>query len=402
MFKYTEKKFAKDVGRVAATIDPSLSYEYLPASREVKLTSNKDDAGKPINIFLGNIFLKVSALPKRERIPTIRAFLTEVLTPKKLSPDELMGSLALRVRTDFEIDYRNRHLVFMGHEAPPSIVVRRGDVLVEIVADREESVSIARSDDLAEIGVDADQAFRMAAAKIRRSTDNHQWEQVDDAIWMSRYQDDYDFARLIAAEDSGKFPFDGAPIVFAPSHSICLATSSTDVDVLHRMVDLGSDHAANHRPFCQLLWTIDEGAAWQAWTPTPNTDAYAVAQTQALRETMHQYAESKDYLEKSLGEEDVFVATFQAIQNDEGLASYSVYTLDVPSYLPLADFVVIFDPELPEDEAVVGRIDWDEFAKIVGAEFLEPIDGLIPAWYRILQPLDASQKTLARQSARPL
>ena len=402
MFKYTEKKLAKDIGRVAESIDPSLDYEYLPESREVKLTSRDDEPGGPFSVFLGNIFLKVSELPKKQRLPTIEAFLREVLTPKELSPDELMESLALRVRTDFEIDFRNRNLELMGYDATPSVTVRRGDLLIEIVSDREESVSIASADDLAGIGVAEDEALRMAAAKLRRGTGDDQWEKVDESIWISRYQDDYDFARLVAAEDFGRFPFAEPPIVFAPSHSICLVTSSTAADVLTRMVEIGNEYSASHRPFSQLLWTPDDDAGWKEWKPDPESGASSVAGLQAIRETVGQYDESKDYLERSLGGEDVFVATFQAIQNDDGLTCYCVYTFDIPSYLPLADSVAIVDPELPEDQTVVGHVDWEEFAEIVGSESLDQIDEMTPPWYRLMQPLDERRKDRIRQLALPL
>ena len=401
MFKYTEKKFAKDVGKVAESIDPSLEYTYLPETREVKLTSPDDDSGGPFTVFLGNIFLKVSELPRKERRPTIEAFLREVMTPTELSPDELMESLALRVRTDFEIDFRNRHIELMGHEAPPSISIRRGELLVEVVSDRDESVSIARSDDLAEIGVSEDVAVRMATAKIRRGTGDDQWEKIDDSIWISRYQDDYDFARLVAAEDFGQFPFKGKPIVFAPSHSICLATDSTDTDVLLKMTETGNEGAANHRPFCQLLWTLGEGCNWKEWRPGEASESWGVAQLQAMRETVSIYEEMKDYLERSLTE-DVFVATFQAMQDDDGLTCYSVYTLDLPSYLPRTDFVAIVDPGLPEDQTVIGRVDWGEFEKSIGDGAIEQLEDLNPPWYRIMQKLDAGQKERLCQMARPL
>ena len=48
------------------------------------------------------------------------------------------------------------------------------------------------------------------------------------------------------------------------------------------------------------------------------------ARFQALCETAKQYEEAKNYLERSLGEEDVFVATFQAIQNEDVLACYLI------------------------------------------------------------------------------
>ncbi|MEO1020580.1 MAG: hypothetical protein AAFY56_23270 [Pseudomonadota bacterium] len=400
-FKYTEKRLAKDIGRVAESIDPALSCEYLPDSREVILTSHEDNAGGPFTVFLGNILLKVSDLPKKERLSAIEGFMREAISPVKLTPNELMESLALRVRTQFEIEFRNRNIELMGHDVPPSIAVPRGDLLVEVVSDRAESVSIATSDDLAEIGVGEDEAFRIAAARIRRDTSENQWEKIDEAIWISIYLDDYDFARLVAAEEFGRFPFEGPPIVFAPSHSVCLVTSSLDVDVLTTMVDLGNERAAKHRAFSQLLWTMD-GANWREWAPASHLDVSEVARLQALRERLTQYEESKDYLDRFLRNEDVFVATFQATHDDEGLNCFCVYTFDVPSYLPDADFVAIVDPELPEDQAVVGRVSWDRFLRILGPESLEQIDSVTPPWYRVLRPLSTDQKDQIRKAAQPL
>ena len=35
---------------------------------------------------------------------------------------------------------------------------------------------------------------------LRRAADANQWEKIDESIWMSTYQDDYDFARVVAAD----------------------------------------------------------------------------------------------------------------------------------------------------------------------------------------------------------
>ncbi|MEN7344259.1 MAG: hypothetical protein AAAFM81_15010, partial [Pseudomonadota bacterium] len=170
IFRYTEKKLAKEIRHIASTIDSSLDFEYLPKTNEIRLTAAQDDAGGPFVIFLGNLFKKVVELPKKERLAAIKAFLVESLTPDSLSPDELLQSLALRVRTSFEIDFRNRNLALLGHEAPPSIVVNYGDVLAEIVSDRDASIAVARQDDLQEIDVTDDEAIRIATAKTRRMT----------------------------------------------------------------------------------------------------------------------------------------------------------------------------------------------------------------------------------------
>jgi len=399
MFEYTEKKLAKDIGKVAASIDSSLQWTYLPDTSEVTLTHSKDETSRPYTVFLGNLFLKVSTMSKKDRLVSIEAFLRDAFTPKELAPEELMASLALRVRTEFEIEFRNRHIELMGHEPPPSISVLRGELLIEVVSDSDESVSVARSDDLAEISVTEDEAIRMAAAKIRRATDQGQWELLEESIWISKYQDDYDFARLVAAEDYGSFPFSAPPIVFAPSHSICLVTDKSDAEILSQMVEIGNDLSASHRSFCQLLWTLKDGAQWKQLEPKETHGGFEIASLQAIREIAKKYEETKDYLERSLGEE-VYVGTYEAIQNEDGLICYSVYTMGLPSCLPHTDFVAIVDPDLPESESLVGRVDWYEFEQC--CESIEQIENMNPDWYRILHPLDAIQKNRLRQLAQPL
>lgn len=398
MFKYTEKKLAKDIGKVAASIDSSLQWAYLPDTNEVTLTPSSDESDGRYTVFLGNLFLKLSTLSKKDRLVSIEAFLREALAPEEMSAEEIMGSLALRVRTEFEIDFRNRHIELMGNKPPPSVSVRRGELLVEVVSDSDESVSVARSDDLAEIDVTEDEAIRIAAARIRRATDDEQWERIEESIWISKYQDDYDFSRLVAAEDYGSFPFSASPIVFAPSHSICLVTDNSDAEILAKMVEIGNELSASHRPFCQLLWTLRDGAEWGPWQPDEAHAGFEVASLQAIREIAKKYEETKDYLERSLGE-DVYVGTYEAIRDEDGLTCYSVYTMDLPSCLPRTDFVAIVDPDLPESESLVGRVDWLEFEQC--CESIEQIENMNPNWYRILHPLDTIQKNRLRQLAQP-
>jgi len=401
MFKYTEKKLAKDIGRVAESIDPALRYTYSPENREVRITSSKSDSVGPYTVFLGNLILKISALPRKERHPAIAAFLQDLLAPKSLSPDELMNSLALRVRTDYEIKIRNRQLEIRGGHAIPSVVSRRGELSVEIVSDRAESVSIVKPEDLAKIGVTEGEAMGIASARLRRATGESQWRKVEASIWKSNYEDDYDFARVVAAEGDEKFPFEGQPIVFSPSHSICLVTDSASPDVLTRMVDLGNESASNHRPFCQLLWTRGGRGEWCVWQPDRASKAWDAARLQQVRETVTRYVESKELLERLLGEE-TFVASYKAIRNEHGLTSVCAYTFDVPSYLPVTESVAIVDPGRPEGETVVGRVTWREFEQCLGPTALERAEDIEPAWFRVMSALDDTAKDRLRQLAQPI
>ena len=90
------------------------------------------------------------------------------------------------------------------------------------------------------------------------------------------------------------------------------------------------------------------------------------------------------------------------MRDGDDVACYSVYTFDLPSYLPRTDIVALVDSELPEGQTVIGRVYWDDFEKSLGIGTIEQVEGLNPQWYRIMQRLDAGQKERLRQMARPL
>ena len=400
VFKYSEKKLAKEIQNEVKLIDPTLKCTYLPAEREVVFTKLDDGTYGPSSLFLGNIFLNVSKMPKKERIELVRSFVGDSLAPQELSADETMASLVLRTRTDFELYFRNRNLAIRGHDPSPSIAVSRGEFLVEVVADGDKTLSVPKPSDLSEIGVTEEEAFRIAVAKTRRVTDEDQWEEIEESIWVSRYQDDYDFARLVAAEEKAKYPFDGQPIVFAPSHSICLATDNENAAVLTRMIDIGNEYSATHRRFSQKLWTPRSGTDWRAWQPDVTSASTSVASLQQIRESSHIYEETQTYLQRKLGD-DIFVATYNAIGNEGTYISYFTYTFDLPSYLPLTDLVALVDPGRPEDEQLVGWVTWQEFESCLSEDLNRSSDISIPVWFQVTKGLGLNQQQCLVDLARP-
>lgn len=399
MFKYTEEKLANDIGKVAQSIDPNFSHSYEPDEREVTLTSAYENADGEFTIYLGNIFLRVSQMPRKERLGLIESLLRDLLTPKAMSANDFMASLALRVRTAFELDIRNRQSTIDGYKPLTSVSYRRGDLAVELVCDGDEMVSVTRPDDLEKFAITKDEAIRMAAAKIRRATDQDQWEQINEAVWISTYQDDYDFTRLVAAEDNLRFPFAEPPVVFAPSHSICLITNSTDADILSTMIEIGYEASVDHKLLSQQLWTLEDRLEWKEWQPDQNSEAWEIASTQAIRELSQNYDQMRHYLEQLL-DENVFISNYTVVQYDDRLTSYSVYLLDVPSYLPLSDYVAINDLELPESESVIGWVRWPDFQACCGN--LVQVKDLSPPWYQLLEPMDERQKARLLELSLPL
>ena len=401
MFKYTEKKLAKEIGQIASAINPCLVPEYDPSSSHVLLSQGEDVADNPFQIFLGNIFNNVSEMPRVERLAKIEGFLREMLSPQELSSDAFMASLMLRVRTEFEVGLTRHYMTEMGKAPKQLTPMRHGSLLLDIVSDGGHTVSTIAPETLAENGVTPDEAAHIAKAAMLRSIDTAQWERIGESIWISSYEDDYDFSRVVAANEMRRFPFDGPAVVFVPSQSICLVTNNPTAETLTNMIEPGNEAAANHKTFSQLLWTVDEGNMWRRWHPDPTSDASEVAALQVLRETNQQYQETKYFLEQSI-KDDVFIASYMPYEDENRISFYCSYSFDLPSYLPRTDFVVLGDPARPESDILIGRVDWNDFEECLGRSMIEQVEGIQPNWYRVMHPLEKDQKDRLRKLARPL
>jgi len=403
LFGYSEKKLARDIGKIAKRLDSGLSSTYDPQSRSVDLHRVSDGEDAPYNIYLGNLYLKLKDMTRSQRSESIEAFLTEVLFPKELTADELIAALALRARTRFELELRG-NLMAIGGVPFETVAYETGDLVLELVADGDESIMSVSPDKLSDASISAEDAYKTAAATLVRATNESQWTQISEHVWASAYEDDYDFSRLVAAGSSARFPFDGAPVAFVPSHSVCLVTSNPSGPVLAEMIEIGNEAAESHRPFSQLLWAQRPDGQWAQWTTNPGEDGYAELVLQEVRERVAQYDDQQQYLESLLQDrgEDSFVASYQVYERDGELQSVATYTLNLPSYLPKTDVVALVDPDAGKNDAVLGAVAWSQFEQALGADTLKVMDGLSPPRFRLLGELTTEQLQRLQNALQPI
>ena len=382
--KYTERKLADDIERLARKINPTYICQYNQENRETVISSQVNSNEEICRIFLGNMLLKVQALQRKERVPAIEAILCEYLTPSALSSDEFLASLSLRVRTKFEAHMRRMMFSQKYGSLPESVHVDKGELLIEIVADRAESIRSVSAEDLSSAHVTVDETVRIASASLRRATDDNQWKAIETGIWLSTYQDDYDFARIVAAENHARFPIDSHPIVFAPSHSICLVTAQMNTDTLERTIAIGNELASSHRPFSQLLWSMSPDGQWGQWCPEGESAVKHIADRQNMLERMSEYHGQQKYLQAIFGKA-VFVASFMSVGKEDQLGSICVYTVDIPSCLPVTDDVALNDRALPGDESFLGKVTWSDFTDCIGTELQKVADDLMLPYFTIMK-----------------
>ena len=340
----------------------------------------------------------IKGLSRKARGVVVTRLVHDTLAGTGLSSDELLSSLSFRVRTAFHLHHRRKIQELHGLNMPRTVTFDRGSVVLELIADRGTAVSTVRKAQLDRAGTDSGQAYSIAAANLSRRSDGTRWIEVETGIWASAYGDDYGLARLVSAGRDARLPFDSNPKTFAPSHSTCLLTDSDKPKAINRMVEIGHLQSQNQRRFSQVLWTSDDDGRWTEWNPDSASGAYSLARQQQIAELAEHYDEQQRYLEQLLNSrnEPSFVASYVVAEHEEGDGSLCVYTLNIPTYLPKSDEVAVAD----EEKGLLGRLQWNEFASLIGPETLVELTDEFPERFKLSGPLSSKQEAILRNAAR--
>jgi len=395
LFKYTEKKLVKELQTVLARYEPNLNVHHNPDTNTVSVSGGQRFGDAPMTINLANLFVKMRNLKTAERMARLEANLQEFLSDHEFSTDDLIASFALRVRTQSELSIRDLYMKNHTNDSLSTLMIDANELQLELVSDRQESLATVDQATLDEAGITKDEAFELARSALARATDLTQWQQLDDHIWRSSYDDDYDFARIVAAGDSLRLPSDFDAFFYAPSHSVVLMSDSQNQDVIQKMLDIGERESQDHRPLSQNLWHFNTGTQWTKWLPEPNG---SLAHIQAYKELIKSYSEQKNLLDDLLKKngEDSFVASYQVYEKDGHYRSMCVYTLNVPSYLPRTEWVTIFDADLGDQGSIVGEMSWQDFVNAIGKEVMPEISDEKLERYKLLSALSTEQEAALR------
>lgn len=397
--KYTEKKLVKEIREILANIEPELSVAYDPKSSRVSLSGGESFSDTPMIINLANLFVKMRNLKPTERLARLEVNLREFLSDHEFSTDELIASLALRVRTVRELAIRELYMQVHVGEPLDALVVNQNELLLELVSDRQESLRPMNLSTLERASVTKDDAFEIANATLARLTDLQQWQPVEEHIWRSSYSDDYDFARVVSAGVSLRLPSDEKMIFYAPSHSVVLICDTQNQATLQKMIDFGDQASEDHRPLSKNFWHYTEESLWEKWLPESNA---SLAQLQAYKELIENYSEQKNILEKWIenNNEDSFVATYQVYKMESHYRSMCVYTLHLPSYLPKTEWVSVFDAEDGIEGSIVGELSWQAFVAAIGEGAMPEVSDSCLERFKLLSPLSKEQEKSLRSQAQ--
>jgi len=210
------------------------------------------------------------------------------------------------------------------------IIIAKGEMLFEPVLDLDNAVQPMNVQTMREHDFAFDEFIQIATQNLLKITpkdkDSH-WELIADDIWISKIQDDYDSARLFLFPDKISLPVKGSLITYAPSHAVCLVTSSREDATLKHMIELGNQSSETHRQLSLALWQqTDKG--WARMTAEDRNNAIGRA---ALIENVTTYNDQKNILEQHFAklQEDIHVAKVIAVSKVRADGPPLIKTLSV-------------------------------------------------------------------------
>ena len=151
--------------------------------------------------------------------------------------------------------------------------------------------------------------------------------------------------------------------------NVLIVTGSEDVDGLAKMAELAEAATSDTR----FMTAIPVRLQWDQWVPFRLPEGHSL---QSRFEFLRYQSITRDYDEQKTlldqlherNDEDVFVASYTATQNQETgkVSSYSVWSKDVLTILPEVDCVHFFDDSMSGDDKIAAIASWGRVVEIVG------------------------------------
>jgi hypothetical protein len=277
-----------------------------------------------------------------------------------------------------------------------------GDHLaLSLVYDLPQAMRSIIQEDLDKWGVSLYEAVEAARHNLEQM-DNISFASLQnkggDGVYVSVTNDNYDASRLMLLDLVRKMPVRGDYIGMVPNRDTLILAGSEDPDGLGIMCKIAEDSFQKPRPISTVsLRLVDD--EWESWLPDPASPAFAKLHELRLRTVGMEYNDQKELLDQvqqqmskldehgqPLGAEDLFVATFSAIQRKETgrLTSYCVWSEGVSSLLPETDDVLLLRPDPSGEKAqLVASGSFQRVRETVG-DLMQPL-GTYPERYRVLE-----------------
>src|SRR5262245_57993284 len=271
-----------------------------------------------------------------------------------------------------------------------------GDHLsLSLVYDLPQAMRSIIQDDLGKWGISFYEAVEAARSNLEQMG-NVAFASLQgqaSGVYISATGDNYDASRLVMLDLVRKMPVRGDYIAMVPNRDTLVITGSGDEAGLEVMAKLAEESFEKPRPISTIALRL-ENDAWESWLPPPDAPSFAKFHELRLRTIGMEYNDQKELLDQIHQHtgEDVFVASFSALQNTQTgrISSYSVWSQGISSLLPETDDVVFLRADQVADKVSVAAAGSWQRVRDVAGDLMQP-QGTYPERYRVLEFPSAQQ-----------
>lgn len=250
-----------------------------------------------------------------------------------------------------------------GVTRDPVVLPLAGDLRVRLVYDFGNYFTFIRSEHLTTWGKSPARVLEQALANLGR-LETPSW--TDDGRGVLRLNSPMSYAESMMQLRGviALLPFADHALVMPCSRGILLAADGRSDAAILTMLNEAT-RCLQHEPWpmsgCMLR---RHGDGWEQVAPPRS--AQRLSHSLGQQHLADVYAAQKEALEAlhEQAPQELFVATFALHDSDGDWQSYCVWSEDVPTLLPVTDWVAM----VPEAEhAAILRVDWSDLVNICGA-----------------------------------
>lgn len=382
-FKYTEKKCAKEIIKIINKLLKDSNPVYEPDRNQVRY-------GEKGFVYLGNIYNKAQSLSKSERLEYLESFLTSAFNQEDISYEASANQLVPRIKTKAEISLRNLYTQQTEEKTQSWLTYDFTDAFViELGIDTDNSVRIVDEATLKDLTLTKNEAMAIAMKNLF-SISNNIFDEVKKGLYLCRYNDDHDAARVLMTDIISKLDVVGQPVAFIPAANVLIICGSEDFDLLNNMQPYMSKLSENGRPLSWLPLILVDGV-WRDFVPE-KSDQYASIYNLISYESLLKYEEQKEQLEALNIDNgiDIFVSSYMLMENQNSPFYHSTTTWSesIPTWLPIAD-TISFNTFENDEATFIGQANFNDVLDKFG-DLMQPL-GYTPERYLVTDFPNLSQ-----------
>ncbi len=315
------------------------------------IVANEDDdsiqvSGGTLN--LRNMRMHWSDQDPSERYAWLEGSIIEVFSRMGSDTSSHDGILRAGVRSQATLSISNLQMsLASGFDSPSTIPMQPigGDLVWCVVIDFPHTMQIAGRDALVERGVSFEEALETGKAQLADPIE--EWAVMDGRVFSVLAEDDYTASRAFLPGALDRLPFDGDKVIFHPGRRDLMIVSADDPEGIAMAAQFVVENQEVASPI-SFSPVVGSDGNWQQLDVASTHPAFEACRMLTVLDGLLTY-EPQQHLLMQQFDDELFVASYKAVQLDGDVMSYGVWTKGVETLLPHTDLVAIVDLETAEN-----------------------------------------------------